>query len=62
MVNEQNQVVTLELPEEVPTVAAKGDTTINPNVPITSMTTTITETDTTVLEHFFLMDHLLYPL
>ena len=46
MVNEQNQVVTLELHEEVPTVAAEGDTTINPNVPITSMTTTITKTET----------------
>ena len=45
-VNEQNQVVMLELPEEVPTVAAEGDTTINPNVPITSTTTTITETET----------------
>ena len=43
-VNEQNQVVTLELPEEVPTVAAEGDTTINPNVPTVSTTTTITET------------------
>ena len=41
-VNEQNQVVTSELPEEVPTVAAEGDTIINPNVPITSTTTTIT--------------------
>ena len=36
----------LELPEEVPTVAAEGDTIINPNVPITSTTTTITETET----------------
>ena len=36
----------LELPEEVPTVAAEGDTTINPNIPITSTTTTITETET----------------
>ena len=45
-VNEQNQVITFELPEEVPTVAAEGDTTINPIVPITSTTTTITETET----------------
>ena len=45
-VNEQKQVVTSELPKEVPTVAAKGNTTINPNVPITSTTTTITETET----------------
>ena len=37
-------MVMLELPEEVPTVAAEQDTTINPNVPITSTTTTITET------------------
>ena len=36
----------LELPAEVPTVAAEGDTTINPNVPITSTTTTFTETVT----------------
>ena len=34
------------LPEEVPTVAAERDTIINPNVPITSTTTTITETKT----------------
>ena len=33
-----------ELPAEVPTVAGEGDTTINPNIPITSTTTTITET------------------
>ena len=39
-------MVTLELPEEVPTVAAEGDTTINPKVLITSTTTTITETET----------------
>ena len=45
-INEQNQVVMLELPEEVPTVAAEGDAIINPNVPITSTTTTITETET----------------
>ena len=45
-VTEQNQAVTLELPKELPTVAAEGDTTINPNVPITSTTTTITETET----------------
>ena len=46
MVNEQNQVVTLELHEKVPCVTAEGDTTINHNVPITSTTTTITETET----------------
>ena len=45
-VNGQNQVVTSELPGEVPTVAAERDTTITPNVPITSTTTTITGTDT----------------
>ena len=46
MVNKQNQVVTLELHKEVPTVTVEGDTTINHNVPITSMTTTIMETET----------------
>ena len=39
-------MVTAELPEEIPTVAAEGNTTINHNVPITSTTTTITETET----------------
>ena len=39
-------MVTLELPAEVPSVAAERDTIINPNVPITSTTTTITETET----------------
>ena len=36
----------LELPAEIPTVAAERDTIINPNVPIASTTTTITETET----------------
>ena len=36
----------LELPAEVPTVAAERDTIINPNIPIASTTTTITETET----------------
>ena len=45
-VNEQNQVVMSELPVEVPTVAAEGDTIINLNVPITSATTTNIETET----------------
>ena len=62
-VNEQNQVVTLELHEEVPTVAAEGDTTINPNVPITSIPPPqLLRLRLEVLEHFFLMDHLLDPL
>ena len=39
-------MVTLEPPAEVPSVAAEGDTTINPNIPITSTTPTITETET----------------
>ena len=39
-------MITSELPVEVPTVAAEGDTTINPNVLITSTTTTIIETET----------------
>ena len=35
----------MELPAEIPTVAAEGDTAINPNIPITSTTTTIAETE-----------------
>ena len=45
-VNEQKQVVMSELPVAVPTIAAERDTIINPNVPIASTTTTITETET----------------
>ena len=44
-VNGQNQVVTLELPEEVPTVTAEGATAITSTVPTTSATTTITGTE-----------------
>ena len=35
----------LELPVEIPTVTSEGDTTLSPNIPITSTTPTITETD-----------------
>ena len=45
-VNEQNQVVTSELPVEVPTVTSEGNVTLNLNIPITSATPTITETET----------------
>ena len=41
-VNGQNQVVTLELPEEVPVVTTEGATAITSTIPITSATTTIT--------------------
>ena len=44
-VNRQNQVVTSELPEEVPTVAAEGATAIMSTVPTTSATITITGTE-----------------
>ena len=44
-VNGQNQVVTSEPPEEVPTLAAEGDTAITSTVPITSATTTINGTE-----------------
>ena len=46
-VNEGNQVVTSEPPEEVATIAAEEDTAITPPVPITSATviTTITGTE-----------------
>ena len=44
--NGQNQVVTLELPEEVPAVATKEATAIPPTIPTTSATTTITGTET----------------
>ena len=46
-VNEQNQVVTPELPVvEVPIVTSEGNVTLNLNIPITSATPTITETET----------------
>ena len=44
-INGQNQVVTLELPEEVPTVTAEGATAITSTVPTASATTTITGTE-----------------
>ena len=44
-VNGQNQVVTLELPEEIPTATAEGATAITSTVPTTSATTTITGTE-----------------
>ena len=44
-VNGQNQVVTLELPEEVPSVTAEGATVITSTAPTTSATTTITGTE-----------------
>ena len=45
-VNEHNQMMTSELPEEVPTVTSEGNFTLNLNIPITSTTPTITETET----------------
>ena len=45
IVNGQNQVVTLELPDKVPTVTAEGATAITSTVPNTSATTTITGTE-----------------
>ena len=44
-VNGQNQVETLEFPEEVPTVAMEGTTVITSTIPATSATTTITRTE-----------------
>ena len=44
-VNGQNQVVTSELPEELPTVATEGTTAITSTIPTTSATTTITGTE-----------------
>ena len=44
-VNGQNQVVTLELPEEVPTVATEGTTAITSTISTTSATATITGTE-----------------
>ena len=45
-VNGQDQVVALELPEEVPTVATEGTTAVTSTIPTTSATTTITGTET----------------
>ena len=45
-VNEQNQVVTSELPVEVSTVTSEGNVTLNLNIPITFVTPTIMETET----------------
>ena len=44
---------------EVPTVTSEGDTTINLNIPITSATPIITETETRSPRTLLLMDHLL---
>ena len=44
-VNGQNQMVTSELPEEVPTVATEGTTAITSTIPTTSATATITWTE-----------------
>ena len=41
----KNQVVTSELPEQVPTVATEGTTAITSTIPTTSATTTITGTE-----------------
>ena len=44
-VNEQNQATMLELPVEILTVTSEGNT-LNLNIPVTSATPTITETET----------------
>ena len=44
-VNGRNQVVKLELPEEVPTLATEGTTAVTSTIPTTSATTTITGTE-----------------
>ena len=44
-INGQDQVVTSELPEQVPTATAEGTTVITSTVPTTSATTTITGTE-----------------
>ena len=44
-INGQNQVVTSESPEEVPTVTAEGATAITSTIPTTSATTTVTGTE-----------------
>ena len=43
--NGQNEVVTSELPEEVPAVTTEGATAITSTIPTTSATTTITGTE-----------------
>ena len=53
LANGQNQVVTSELPEEVPAVATEGATAIPPTIPTTSATTTITGTITGSPRMFF---------
>ena len=44
-VNGQNQVVTMEFPEEVPAIATEGATAITSTIPTTSATSTITGTE-----------------
>ena len=44
-VNEQNQTMTSELPVETSAITTEGDT-INLNIPVTSATPTVTETET----------------
>ena len=44
-INGQNQVVTLEPPEEVPAVTAEGATAITSTIPTTSASTTVTGTE-----------------
>ena len=44
-VNEQNKVTTMELPVETSAVTSKGNT-MNLNIPVTSATPTVTETET----------------
>ena len=46
LANGQNQVVTSELPEEVPPVTTEGATAITSTIPTSSATTTITGTET----------------
>ena len=61
-VNGQNQVVTSELSEEVPTVTAEGAIAITSTVPRVLPPPQLLGLKVEVLEHFFLMDHLLDPL
>ena len=51
-INRQDQVVTSELPEEVPTATAEGTTAKISTVPTTSATTTITGTEAGSLRTF----------
>ena len=60
-VNGQNQLVTLELSEEVPTATAEGATTITSTIPTTSATTTVIGTGAGSPRAFFLMDNFLDP-